>query len=219
MGRAWPGEPLPEGAASTGDRSPSARRAASCPSRAARERWARRRASATASAWGCGLVKGIGEEHEERLDAELRARPVPLAGRCRRRGPGWPRRSSSGSIRVGGARLARAARGASCCGSSARWPARRAAAARRRVAARRAAGRPLDLRLPPTDAPDLPPPTELERLGDAYAVLVARRPTPGGGAVPAGARAAGRGARTRRSRSAGRAGSGSAGWSSPASTR
>ena len=32
-------------------------------------------------------------------------------------------------------------------------------------------GRPLDLRLPPTDAPDLPPPSELERLGDAYAIL------------------------------------------------
>jgi error-prone DNA polymerase len=36
---------------------------------------------------------------------------------------------------------------------------------------KKAAGRPLDLRLPPTDAPDLPPPTELERLGDAYAIL------------------------------------------------
>ena len=39
----------------------------------------------------------------------------------------------------------------------------------RRVPDRR--GRPLDLRLPPTAAPDLPPPTELERLGDAYAIL------------------------------------------------
>jgi error-prone DNA polymerase len=29
----------------------------------------------------------------------------------------------------------------------------------------------LDLRLPPTDAPELPPPSELERLGDAYAIL------------------------------------------------
>jgi len=35
----------------------------------------------------------------------------------------------------------------------------------------RAAGRPLDLRLPPTPAPDLPPITERERLGDSYAVL------------------------------------------------
>jgi error-prone DNA polymerase len=29
----------------------------------------------------------------------------------------------------------------------------------------------LDLRLPPTPAPDLPPPSELERLGDSYAIL------------------------------------------------
>jgi error-prone DNA polymerase len=36
---------------------------------------------------------------------------------------------------------------------------------------KKAAGRPLDLRLPPTEAPDLPAPTELERLGDAYAIL------------------------------------------------
>ena len=34
-----------------------------------------------------------------------------------------------------------------------------------------AAGRPMDLRLPPTDVPDLPAITESERLGDAYAVL------------------------------------------------
>ena len=33
------------------------------------------------------------------------------------------------------------------------------------------AGRPLDLRLPATDAPELPPITEVERLGDAYAVV------------------------------------------------
>ena len=34
-----------------------------------------------------------------------------------------------------------------------------------------AAGRPLDLRLPPTPAPELPALTERERLGDSYAVL------------------------------------------------
>ena len=34
-----------------------------------------------------------------------------------------------------------------------------------------AAGRPMDLRLPATDAPDLPPLTESERIGDAYAVI------------------------------------------------
>jgi error-prone DNA polymerase len=41
----------------------------------------------------------------------------------------------------------------------------------RPVGSRRAQGRPLDIRLPPTPAPALPPPTELERLGDAYAIL------------------------------------------------
>ena len=35
----------------------------------------------------------------------------------------------------------------------------------------RAAGRPMDLRLPATEAPALPPITEPERLGDAYAVV------------------------------------------------
>ena len=35
----------------------------------------------------------------------------------------------------------------------------------------RAAGRPTDLRLPPTPAPSLPELTERERLGDSYAVL------------------------------------------------
>ena len=57
-----------------------------------------------------------------------------------------------------------AKRGASCCGSSRKWRARVAARARQ-------GNRTLDLRLPPTDAPDLPPPSELERLGDAYAIL------------------------------------------------
>ena len=41
----------------------------------------------------------------------------------------------------------------------------------RSVGSRKAQGRPLDIRLPPTAAPGLPPPTELERLGDAYAIL------------------------------------------------
>jgi error-prone DNA polymerase len=41
----------------------------------------------------------------------------------------------------------------------------------RSVGSRAAQGRPLDIRLPPTPAPLLPPPSELERLGDAYAIL------------------------------------------------
>jgi error-prone DNA polymerase len=38
-------------------------------------------------------------------------------------------------------------------------------------ASKRAAGRPLDLRLPATEVPPLPPISESERLGDAYAVI------------------------------------------------
>ena len=68
----------------------------------------------------------------------------------------------------------------SSCGSSARWPARHAAgwtgrrcAALGRAAGKRgaAAGRPMDLRLPATEAPALPAITESERLGDSYAVI------------------------------------------------
>ena len=91
-------------------------------------------------------------------------------------GPACPRRSSSGSSGPG--RWIRwAGRGASCCGSCARWP----GVARRWTAGRCAAwaggrqagrgGRPMDLRLPATEAPDLPPITESERIGDAYAVI------------------------------------------------
>jgi error-prone DNA polymerase len=36
---------------------------------------------------------------------------------------------------------------------------------------KRAAGTPMAIRLPATDAPELPPITETERLGDAYAVV------------------------------------------------
>jgi error-prone DNA polymerase len=42
---------------------------------------------------------------------------------------------------------------------------------RGRAGITRAAGRPMDLRLPATEAPPLPPLTEPERLGDAYAVV------------------------------------------------
>ena len=47
----------------------------------------------------------------------------------------------------------------------------RATAAPRPRVTSGAGARPLDLRLPATDAPELPPITESERLGDAYAVI------------------------------------------------
>ena len=88
-------------------------------------------------------------------------------------GPSWPRRSWSGSSGPG--RSTRwAGRGASCSGSCARSPAPRPRQAGRAVAAgKRAAARAgrWTCACPPTEAPDLPPLTESERLGDAYAVL------------------------------------------------
>ena len=82
-----------------------------------------------------------------------------------------------------------------------------------------AAGRPMDLRLPATEAPALPRDHRSERLGDAYAVigLDARRQVVD--AVPAGAGPAGCGDQRGALGAAVRAGSGSAGSSSPASTR
>ena len=68
-----------------------------------------------------------------------------------------------------------------------------------------AAGRPMDLRLPATDAPALPAITESERIGDAYAVIGAGCAPAGRDAVPAGARAA-RGGDQRVARRSGRPG-------------
>jgi error-prone DNA polymerase len=171
-----PGDELPEGAGIAARPRPV--RSPSCviPGAAARERWT----AASATGWGVrlglGLVKGIGEEHADLLDAELARGPyVSLADVVERTGLpeetierlirtgaldslGRPRRellwqlrevtgASRGSIGTGGGR--RAVRGAPG----------------------RAAGRPMDLRLPATEAPALPPITEPERLGDAYAVV------------------------------------------------
>ena len=131
-------------------------------------------------------------------------------------GPTCPRRSSNGSS--GAARWTRwAGRGASCCGSSARWRVRHAAGwtggrvrALGRAAGKRgaAAGRPMDLRLPATDVPALPPITESERIGDAYAVLGVDARAPGRGPVPAALDAAGGGDQCVAGRSAARPGPG-----------
>ena len=124
-----------------------------------------------------------------------------------------------------GAGLARAGRGASCCGSCARWPARRAAGSTGETA-RHGASR---LARPPggrwTCGCRRPRRRRCRRSprpsgsGDAYAVvgLDARRQVVG--AVPADARAAGRGAERGARGRGGRGGSGSAASSSPASTR
>ena len=226
------GGPARRAAPATGAGSPrgpsrSARRPAS--SRRPRRATAGRPRSPRAGASGSGshLVKGIGEQHEALLDARAGARAVPLAGRGRRAdraargGPGaaHPDRGAG----FAGAAAARAPVAAPRGGRRVTRPGGRPGAARRWAGrpasgARRPGGR-WTCGCPATDAPALPPITESERIGDAYAVHRARCPPAGRGAVPAGPRPAGGGDQRGPRRAAVRAGSGSAGWSSPASTR
>jgi error-prone DNA polymerase len=148
------------------------------PSLGARERWT----PVTTMGWGVRLglhlVKGIGEQHEALLDAERARGPYrtlvdvvertglgeEVLDRLIRAGAldslGRPRRELLWQLRE----VAGASRGR-MDGKTVRALGR---AAGKRGAA---AGRPLDLRLPATDVPSLPPLTESERIGDAYAVL------------------------------------------------
>ena len=180
------GEPLPEGLGIS--RRPRAVRSSGCivPSNASRDRWAAESAAGYGIRLGLALVKGIGEEHAEHLDAELARGPCTtladvvartelpeeVVERLIRSGGldslGRPRRELLWQLReVMGATRGRAmTRGMQV-------PGRPAAGrpASRRAMSGRAAGRPMDLRLPPTPAPELPALTERERLGDSYAVL------------------------------------------------
>ncbi len=162
-----PDEPLPADAGI--ERRPEIVDSSACvvPSRAERDRWSAATSEGYGVRLGLGLVKGIGEREGEALDAEV-ARGGPftsladLVARTElaeqiverlirggavdslaepRRKLLWQLREIVGSARATGSR-----------------PATRTA-------------KTLDLRLPPTDAPDLPPPSELERLGDSYAIL------------------------------------------------
>jgi len=161
-----PGEPLPPGLGVSARPRPVRSPACVVPGHAARGRWAAESAVGWGARLGLHLVKGIGEEHATHLDAE-RARgpyasladivdrtdlPEEVVERLIRAGAldslGRPRRELLWQLRE----TARPAKGAPRGGG-------------------RIAGRPLDLRLPATPAPDLPPLTELERLGDAYAIL------------------------------------------------
>ncbi len=166
-----PGTPLPEGAGI--ERRPEAvdSPAVVVPDTAARDRFAAPSARGYGIRLGLHLVKGIGETEGEALDAE-RARggpfrsladlvsrtdlPEELVERLIRGGAldslGQPRREALWQLRE----VMGAARGRSNG---------------RSAVPGRAQGRPLDIHLPPTPAPALPPPTELERLGDAYAIL------------------------------------------------
>jgi error-prone DNA polymerase len=168
-------EPLPADAGI--DRRPEIVRSPACvvPSIDARGRWAAESAIGWGVRLGLGLVKGIGEEHAERLDAELARGPyLTLADVVDR--TGLPEEVLERLIRAGGLdtlgrprrellwqlREVMGASGGRLDGRTTRTAAR---------ASKRAAGRPIDLRLPATDAPDLPPIGEIERLGDAYAVI------------------------------------------------
>jgi error-prone DNA polymerase len=170
-----PGEPLPDDAGIR--RRPRPVRSSACvlPGAAARALWAAETATGYGVRLGLRLVKGIGEEHKERLDAERARGPyaslpdvVERTGlseevieRLIRAGAldslGRPRRELLWQLReVSGA-------------SRGRMDGRTTRAVGR--ATGRAAGRPIDLRLPPTPAPRLPAITERERLGDSYAVI------------------------------------------------
>ena len=187
------------------------------------ERWAAESAIGWGVRLGLQLVKGIGEQHEELLDAELERGPyVSLADVVER--TGLPEETIERLIRTGALdSLGRPRR-------ELLWQLREVAGAtrgrvdggrarRERRASTPAAGRPMDLRLPATEAPTCPPITESERLGDAYAVvgLDARRQVVA--LFRDGARSARRGDQRGARRAAAGAGPASAASSSPASTR
>jgi error-prone DNA polymerase len=157
-------EPLPDDAGIP--RRPEPVRSPSCvmPSVAAREKWAIDSAAGWGVRLGLGLVKGIGEEHEELLDRELARGPyTSLADVVERTGLGEG--TLERLIRVGALdSLGRPRR-------ELLWQLREVAGSVRGSVPGRVAGRPMDLRLPPTPAPTLPGLTESERTGDAYAVV------------------------------------------------
>ena len=173
-----PGDPLPAGSGIDARPDPVISSACVIPSESARRHWTPEATIGWGVRLGLGLVKGIGKEHEERLDDELARGPyrslVDVVERT-----GLPEEVLERLIRSGAMdSLGRPRR-------ELLWQLREVAGASRgrvdgralralgRAAGRRgaAAGRPLDLRLPATDVPPLPEITESERIGDAYAVL------------------------------------------------
>ncbi|MFL5770172.1 MAG: PHP domain-containing protein [Chloroflexota bacterium] len=157
-------EPLPDDAGL--ERRPDPVRSSACvmPSRKARDRWSAESSVGWGVRLGLRLVKGIGEEHEQLLEAELTRGPyTSLADVVER--TGLPEETLERLIRVGALdSLARPRR-------ELLWQLREVAGSVRGSVPGRVAGRPIDLRLPPTDAPTLPRLTESERIGDAYAVV------------------------------------------------
>ena len=168
-----PGEPLPDGCGIEALPAPVRSPACVIPGAASRDRWAAESMTGWGVRLGLHLVKGIGEEQEARLDAELSRGPyTSLADVVER--TGLAEEVVERLIRAGALdSLGRPRR-------ELLWQLREVAGASKgRVDGRtvrgagkgRAAGRPMDLRLPATEAPPLPPITEPERLGDAYGVV------------------------------------------------
>ena len=113
---------------------------------------------------GLHLVNGIGEELGLRLEAERDRGPYRSLEDVVAR-TGLPEETLERLIRAG------ALDGLGRPRRELLWQVRELAGATRGRPGERVAGRPLGLRLPPTPAPVLPPPSELERLGDSYAIL------------------------------------------------
>jgi error-prone DNA polymerase len=164
----FPGTPLPEGAGI--ERRPPVVHSSGCvvPSAASRRQLAAANAIGYGIRLGLHLVKGIGEEHADTLDAERERGPYrSLADVVTR--TGLSEEVIERLIRAGALDQLGAPR------RQLLWQLREVAGSARghvgRAGQQRVAGRPLDLRLPPTPAPELPPPTELEQLGDSYAIL------------------------------------------------
>ena len=173
-----PGEPLPEGAGIDARPEPVESSACFVPSPEAQARWAAESAMGWGVRLGLHLVKGIGEQHEELLDAERErgsytslgdvvgrtGLPEEVIERLIRTGAldslGQPRRELLWQLRE-------------VAGSSRGRIDGKALRALGRAGGKKsaAAGRPLDLRLPATEAPKLPAISEVERVGDAYAVV------------------------------------------------
>jgi DNA polymerase III alpha subunit len=173
-----PGEPLPEGSGIAARPEPIRSLACVVPSAAARDRWTPEVTAGWGVRLGLHLVKGIGKQHKALLDAELARGPYRNLAEVVER-TGLPEEVLERLIRTGALdSLGRPRR-------ELLWQLREVAGASRgrvdgrtlrglgRAAGKRsaAAGRPMDLRLPATDAPALPELTESERIGDAYAVI------------------------------------------------
>jgi len=158
-----PDEPLPDGAGI--DRRPEPVRSSGCVVAGDdRPPMAVRVADAYGVRLGLGLVKGIGEEVADHLDRELDRGPYHSLEDVVAR-TGLSEEVLERLIRAGALdSLGRPRR-------ELLWQLREVAGSTRGDARDKVAGRPIGLRLPATPAPDLPPPTDLERLGDSYAIL------------------------------------------------